>query len=137
MKRWICYIFSFYFEKFLDSTIAGTVQWFKSLVFPTTQKLFLYVKYWTPYSTSKFDYLFFDTPCICMTAVKVSMVNCWSQHFQRGRKKLCRHCITRFLAPFLKRWPVQAYINKICLQVKIPVLKILPWCNCKFEFLML
>ena len=36
----------------------------KSLFFPTTQELFLYVKYWMPYSTPKFDYHFFDTPCI-------------------------------------------------------------------------
>ena len=64
LKRWICYISSFYFEKFPDSRIAGTVHWFKSLVFPTTQKLFLYVKFWSPYSTSKFDCLFFYTPCI-------------------------------------------------------------------------
>ena len=35
----------------------------KSLIFPTTQELFLYVKYWMPYSTPKFDYFFFDTPC--------------------------------------------------------------------------
>ena len=34
----------------------------KSLVFPTTQEWFLYVKYQTPYSTSKFDYLFFIHP---------------------------------------------------------------------------
>ena len=36
----------------------------KSLVVPATQELFLYVKYWTLYSTSKFDYHFFDTPCM-------------------------------------------------------------------------
>ena len=36
----------------------------ESLVFLTTRELFLYVKYRTSNSKSKFDYLFFDTPCI-------------------------------------------------------------------------
>ena len=63
LKRWICYIFSFYIEKFPDSRIAWTVHWFKSLVFPTTQKLFLYVKYSTPYIAyqSSITYLFLYT----------------------------------------------------------------------------
>ena len=63
LKRWICYIFSFYIEKFPDSRIAWTVHWFKSLVFPTTQKLFLHVKYSTPYIAyqSSITYLFLYT----------------------------------------------------------------------------
>ena len=55
--------FSLYNEKFPDSRIAWTVHWFKSLVFSTTQKLFLYVKYSTPYIAyqSSITYLFLYT----------------------------------------------------------------------------
>ena len=50
------------------------------LIFPTTLELSLYVKYWTPYSTSKFDYRFFDTPCIINihTIILYSLARAWA-----------------------------------------------------------
>ena len=36
----------------------------KSSVFPTTQELSLYVKYWTPIIAHQSSITFFDTPCI-------------------------------------------------------------------------
>ena len=62
VKRWICYIFQFYLEKFSDFRIAGTVHWFCICrwttnliwVLPLAERCFFA-------SFCKMAYLFFET----------------------------------------------------------------------------